>query len=61
MQVTGVNESANGQVLNFLVTSDGGSVFANVVLTVTSNSGPYSKLSGIGEHVDPRYRSSLGH
>ena len=48
MQVTGVNESANGQVLNFLVTSDGGSVFANVVLTVTSNSGPYSKLSGIG-------------
>ena len=51
VQVTGVNGSANGQVLNFVVTSGGGSVFANVVLTGTPKSGPYSKLSGIGENT----------
>jgi hypothetical protein len=51
VQVTGVNGSANGQVLNFVVTSGGGSVFANVVLTGTPKSGPYSKLIGIGENT----------
>ena len=49
VQVTGVSGSANGQILNFVVTSGGGSVFANVVQTGTPSSGPYSKLSGIGQ------------
>ena len=33
VQVSGVNGSANGQILNFVVTSGGGRVFANVVMT----------------------------
>jgi hypothetical protein len=49
VQVTGVTGSANAQILNFVVTSGGGSVFANVVQTATPSSGPYSKLSGIGQ------------
>ena len=48
MQVTGVSGSANDQVLNFVVTSGGGSVFANVVLTGTPSSGPAAKLPGVG-------------
>jgi 6-phosphogluconolactonase (cycloisomerase 2 family) len=49
VQVTGVSGSPNDQVLNFVVTSGGGSVFANVVLTSTPSSGPAAKLSGIGQ------------
>jgi sugar lactone lactonase YvrE len=49
VQLSGVSAPANGQVLNFVVTSGGGSVFANVVLTGTPKTGAYSKLSGIAE------------
>ena len=51
VQVTGVTGSPNGQILNFVVTSGGGSVFANVVLTATPNSGPANKMSGIGQNI----------
>jgi len=49
VQVTGVS-SPNGQVLNFVVTSGGGSVFANVVLTsgMTLNG---KKQNGIAENT----------
>jgi len=51
VQVSGVNGSANGQILNFVVTSGGGRVFANVVMTGTPKTGPYSKMTGIAENT----------
>jgi 6-phosphogluconolactonase (cycloisomerase 2 family) len=48
VQVTGLSGSTNDQILNFVVTSGGGSVFANVVQTGTPSSGPAAKLPGIG-------------
>jgi hypothetical protein len=51
VQVTGVSGSANGQILDFVVTSGGGRVFANVVMTGTPKTGPYSKLTGIAENT----------
>jgi len=51
VQVSGTSGSTNGQILNFVVTSGGGSVFANVVMTGTPKSGPYSKMSGIAQNT----------
>ena len=48
VQVTGLSGSTNDQILNFVVTSGGGNVFANVVQTGTPSSGPAAKLPGIG-------------
>ncbi|MEO8910242.1 MAG: kelch repeat-containing protein [Gemmatimonadaceae bacterium] len=39
----------NGQILNFVVTSGGGSVFANVVETANPTSGPAAGCNGIGQ------------
>lgn len=50
VQVTNVAGSPNDQVLNFVVTSGGGTLFANVVQTSTPSSGPAAKLSGIGQN-----------
>lgn len=51
VQVGGVSGAVNGQFLNFVVTSGGGSVFANVVLTGTPSSGPAAKMSAIGQNT----------
>jgi hypothetical protein len=51
VQVTGVSGSANGQILNFAVTKGGGRVFANVVMTGTPRTGPYSRMTGIAENT----------
>jgi 6-phosphogluconolactonase (cycloisomerase 2 family) len=50
VQVTGVQGNPNGHILNFVVTSGGGSVFANVVQTGVPSGGPADKLSGIGQN-----------
>jgi adhesin/invasin len=50
VQVTGVSP-VNGQILNFVVTSGGGSVFAPVVATAKPTSGPWKGVNGIGENV----------
>jgi hypothetical protein len=44
----GTKNSQNGQILNFVVTSGGGSVFANVVLTANPTSGLAAGCNGIG-------------
>ena len=51
VQVTGVSGPVNGQALNFVVTSGGGSVFAGVVHTGTPNTGPAINLSGVGQNT----------
>lgn len=51
VQVTAASGSANGQILNFVVTSGGGSVFANVVQTGTPSVGPAARQSGIGQNT----------
>ncbi len=50
VQVTGTSGSTNDQILNYVVTSGGGSLFADVVLTGTPASGPFAKMSGIGQN-----------
>lgn len=51
VQVTGLSAggSVNGQTLNFVVTSGGGSVFASAVMTGTPATGPAAGISGIGQ------------
>jgi hypothetical protein len=44
----GMKNGQNGQDLNFVVTSGGGSVFANVVQTANPTSGPAAGCNGIG-------------
>jgi len=51
VQVTEVAGPANGQVVNFVVTSGGGRVFAAVVLTGTPTTGPAAKQSGIAQNT----------
>lgn len=51
VQVTAATGSPNGQILNFVVTSGGGGVFANVVQTGTPSTGPAARLSGIGQNT----------
>jgi len=49
VQVTGV-WPVNGQIVNFVVTSGGGSVFANVLMTWRPSTGPWAGLDGIGQN-----------
>jgi hypothetical protein len=51
VQVSGVSGSVNGQLLNFVVTSGGGSVFATAVMTGTPASGPFAQMRGIAENT----------
>lgn len=51
VQVSGVNGSVDGQLLNFVVTSGGGSVFATAVMTGTPTSGPFAQMPGIAENT----------
>jgi hypothetical protein len=51
VQLSGISGSLNGQILTFVVTSGGGTVFAPTVLTGTPNSGPAANRSGIGQNT----------
>ena len=50
VQITGVSQ-LDGQVLNFVVTSGGGTVFAGVVMTGAPTSGPWAGLHGIATNT----------
>lgn len=51
VKLTGVSGALNGHVLNFVVTSGGGSVFAAAVQTGTPNSGPAVGQPGVGQNT----------